>query len=275
MSKSSENVLIWIPAERSRKIPRSGLILQSRWAQDPKIANPESGDLYGYLGHVLSWHDLELPPHGNIRVWIHSLSRSRIKREFLSIQVELHGTVFPDVEPGEADARMKLAVLTSTFRSEAKLKSTLLRDLPSGQTFENHSKILDAFFESIFGKKDNVVRLIDGPSESKKKPRSSKNIELRTTAKDAILIAKLYALRTELSGSSKAAKRIHEDYGIDLATIYTAIRLCRTKGWLHKGDKGVAGGKMTQEGEEFFTNSDGPARLEKITGLRIGGDNRG
>ena len=269
MAKTSEIVRIWKPAGPNRS-GMTGLLVEPKWAEDPQVLDPKSEDLYGYLGHVLSWHNLDLATHGNIRMWIHSLSRSRNKREILSIQVEMHGAVFPDVEIKEAESRMKLAQMTTSFGSESKMKSTLLRDLPSGQAFDTHSKILDSFFESLFDSSSNVIDLNSKSGRKKGKSKDFVPPKIRTTGKDAILIAKLYALRTEMSGASRAAKRIHDDYGIDMATIYTAIRLSRSKGWLHKGDRGVAGGSMTAEGESFFLANDGPKRLEELTGIKIG-----
>lgn len=269
MAKQGEIVRIWNP-KPAGKGSQTGLLVEPKWADDPQVIDPKAEDLYGYLGHVLTWHNLEVGDHGNIRVWIHSLSRSRIKREILSIQIEMHGTVFPDVEEREAELRMMLAKRTSSFSSESKMKSTLLRDLPSGKTFELHSKILDSFFASLFDSTGNVIDLKSASGRKKGRQKDHSSIEIRTTAKDAILIAKLYALRTEMSGASRAAKRIHDEYGIQLSTIYTAIRLSRAKGWLQKGDRGVAGGVMTPEGEKFFIENNGPERLEALTGIKIG-----
>jgi hypothetical protein len=103
------------------------------------------------------------------------------------------------------------------------------------------------------------------------RPKGARKAQLKfsSTQKDAIILAKLYAIRSQ-TGTTRVAKRICEELGIETAILYTAVRIARSKGWLTDGSKGKTGGKMTAEGDAFFLANDGPARLEKITGMKLG-----
>jgi len=260
---------MWAPAKGPLK-GKSGLVVSKKWAVEAEKQSAQSNEALDYLGHVLTWHDVRIKELGNYRIWVHSLSRSKTRRDFFSMEVQRHGTVFSPVEQTEADARISLAEIVLNWASEGSMKSSLLRQLPSGQVLEDHARQIDQYLMSFMATSGNVIDFKQASGRAKGAKASTYEKAFRSTGEDSILLAKLYALRSESSGSSRVGKRICEDLGIESSVLYTAIRIARAKGWLTEGRKGIAGGTMTAEGEKYFIEKDGPARLEKITGIRIG-----
>jgi hypothetical protein len=270
MAKTNEPVAaMWAPAKGPLK-GKSGLVVSKKWAVAAENQNGESSEVLDYLGHVLTWHDVKIKEQGNFRIWVHSLSRSKTRRDFFSLEVQRHGTVFSPVEQTEADARISLAEIVLNWPSEGSMKSSLLRQLPSGQVLEDHARQIDQYLMSFLETSGNVIDFKEASGRAKGVKPSKYEKAFRSTGKDSIILAKLYALRSESAGSSRVGKRICEDLGIESSVLYTAIRIARAKGWLTEGRKGIAGGTMTALGEEYFLENDGPARLEKITGIKIG-----
>ena len=261
---------IWLPKKGPLK-GKSGLVILKKWAEEAINPKEESDDAFGYLGHVLTWHDLELKDQGNFRIWVHSLNRSKTRRDFFSLEVQRHGQFFSPVEENEANARIALAETVINWAAEGSIKSSLLRQLPSGQVLEDHARQIDQYLMTLLETSGNVIDFKQKSGKAKgAKDTKNEKTKFRSTGKDSIILAKLYAIRSESAGSSRVGKRICEDLGIDSSVLYTAIRIARAKEWLTEGRKGIAGGTMTAEGEKYFLENDGPARLEKITGIKIG-----
>lgn len=260
---------MWAPAKGPLK-GKSGLVVSKKWAVAAQNQNRESSETLDYLGHVLTWHDVKIKEQGNFRIWVHSLSRSKTRRDFFSLEVQRHGTLFSPVEQAEADARISLAEIVLNWPSEGSMKSSLLRQLPSGQVLEDHARQIDQYLMSFLETAGNVIDFKEASGRAKGFKPSKYEKAFRSTGEDSIILAKLYALRSESAGSSRVGKRICEELGIESSVLYTAIRIARAKGWLTEGRKGIAGGTMTSLGEQYFLEKDGPARLEKITGIKIG-----
>lgn len=260
---------MWGPSKGPLK-GKSGLVVSKKWAVAAQNQSGESSEVLDYLGHVLTWHDVKIKEQGNFRIWVHSLSRSKTRRDFFSLEVQRHGTVFSPVEQTEADARISLAEIVLNWPAEGSMKSSLLRKLPSGQVLEDHARQIDQYLMSFIETSGNVIDFKEASGRAKGVKPSKYEKAFRSTGKDSIILAKLYALRSESAGSSRVGKRICEDLGIESSVLYTAIRIARAKGWLTEGRKGIAGGTMTALGEQYFLENDGPARLEKITGIKIG-----
>ena len=271
MAKADQiEAVIWSPKKGPLK-GKSGLVVLKKWAEEATNPREESEDALGYLGHVLTWHDVEMKDQGNFRIWVHSLNRSKTRRDFFSLEIQRHAHFFSPVEQNEANARIALAETVLNWVSEGSIKSSLLRQLPSGQVLEDHARQIDQFLMTFLETSGNVIdfKQKTGRAKGVNESSSGKTV-FRSTGKDSIILAKLYAIRSESAGSSRVGKRICEDLGIESSVLYTAIRIARAKEWLTEGRKGIAGGTMTAEGEKYFLENDGPARLEKITGIKIG-----
>lgn len=266
MATKMPNARIWVD-ESKRGDTSAGLILEEKWAKGPVGGSAGEDESLGYLGHVITWHDVKTKDRDNFRVFVHSLSRSSSRRDFFSFEIQRHGGIHLPVTQEEADARLYLASVTSSWGGEGLIKSSLLRELPSGQLLEDHSRQIDAFLRNVLMIPLNLVVL----SEVRERPLGSRKTKhaFSSSQKDAILLAKIYAMRSE-TGTTRVAKRICEELNIETSTLYTAVRIARAKGWLTEGTKGVAGARMTEEGEAFFMKQDGPSRLEKILGRKLG-----
>ena len=258
--------VIWTD-ESSKAKGQNGLILDEKWAKSATEQSQAEPDESGYLGHVITWHDVKVGDQGNFRVFVHSLSRSSKRRDFFSFEVQRHGRIHQPVEQEEADARLYLATVATNWAGEGQIKSSLFRELPSGQVLEEHTRQIDAFIKGVLSLPSNVALLSDQRDRPKGVRRET--ISFSSSQKDAIVLAKLYAIRSE-TGTTRVAKRICEELNIESSILYTAVRIARSKGWLTEGTKGVAGARMTEEGEAFFVKHDGPTRLEKILGRKLG-----
>jgi hypothetical protein len=259
--------LIWPPLDQTSNKVNSGLILDKKRASSKGVLKPDEDGLYGYLGHVISWHDLTVGKRGNFRVFVHSLARSNVRRDVIAVEIEKHATFFMPIEQPEAQARLNLAYARSTWITENAFNSSLFRELPSGRVLEDHAREIDGYLKTLSAANPNVVSLFENVLKQRKPPKGG--WKFSSTQKDSILLAKLYAIRSQ-GGTERVGKRICEELGIETSVLYTAIRVARSKGWLAESRKGITGGTMTAEGEEFFLANDGPARLEQITGIKLG-----
>lgn len=258
--------LIWPPKDQGSKPVSSGLILDKKRASSRGVLKPDEDGLYGYLGHVISWHDLTVGERGDFRVFVHSLARSNVRRDVIAVEIEKHA-IFMPMEQQEAQARLNLAYARSTWITENAFNSSLFRELPSGRVLEDHAREIDRFLKTLSTSDPKVVSLFENGLKQRKPPKGG--WKFSSTQRDSILLAKLYAIRSQ-GGTERVGKRICEELGIETTVLYTAIRVARSKGWLAESRKGVTGGTMTSEGEEFFLSNDGPARLEEITGIKLG-----
>ena len=259
--------LIWPPIDQIGSKTKAGLILDSKNVTSSDLLKRDADGQLGFLGHVISWHDIEIGEQGRFRIFVHSLNRSDVRREVIAVEIERHASIFLPIDQKEAQARLDLAYARSAWSSEKAFNSSLFRELPSGQILEDHARQIDAYLKSLLETSGNVVNLFNTSS----KPKGARKEQLHFTSKqtDAIILAKLYAIRSQ-TGTTRVAKRICEELGIDTAVLYTAVRIARSKGWLTDGSKGKTGGAMTADGDAFFLANNGPARLEKITGMKLG-----
>ena len=259
--------LIWPPLDQTSNKVNSGLILDKKNVSAKGILNPDEDGLYGFLGHVISWHDLKVGERGNFRVFVHSLARSNVRRDVIAVEIEKHAAIFMPMEQPEAQARLNLAYARSTWITENAFNSSLFRELPSGRVLEDHAREIDGYLKTLSAADPKVVSLFENVLKQRKPPKGG--WKFSSTQKDSILLAKLYAIRSQ-GGTERVGKRICEELGIETSVLYTAIRVARSKGWLAESRKGITGGTMTAEGEEFFLANDGPVRLEEITGIMLG-----
>jgi len=266
MASKAPKAVIWMVGKGSAQ-GQNGLILEEKWAKSTALMDQGDSEDSGFLGHVITWHDVKVKEQGNFRVFVHSLSRSSKRRDFFSFEIQRHGTVHTPVTQEEAEARLHLALVATNWGGEAPIKSSLLRELPSGQILEDHARQIDAYINNNLYMPTNVAFL----SDVRDKPKGVRKeiLTFSSSQKDAILLAKLYAIRSETS-TTRVAKRLCEELNIQSSTLYTAVRIARSKGWLTEGTKGVAGARMTEEGEAFFSKNEGQARLEKILGRKLG-----
>jgi len=267
LAKAPIKAVTWPEIEKIGAHTKSGIIIDQKWAGDPSVLEKDEEGEYGYLGHVITWHDLKIGDHGNFRIFVHSLSRSNNRRDFISVELQRHGHMHMPLEQQEADARLRLAYASGAWPSERAINSSLFRELPSGQVLEDHVREIDGYLKLLHQVSNNVVSLSRGPA--KPKGERKEKLHFSSSQKDAILLAKLYAIRSQ-SGTTRVAKRICDELGIETSVLYTAVRVARSKGWLSDGRKGKAGGTMTAEGEAFFAANQGPERLEQITGMKLG-----
>ena len=263
----ASEALTWPPLDQIGPKTKAGLILDSKNVTDSDLLKRDEDGQLGFLGHVISWHDLEIGEQGRFRIFVHSLNRSDVRREIIAVEIERHASIFLPIEKKEAQARLNLAYARSAWASEKAFNSSLFRELPSGQIIEDHARQIDGYLKSLLEASGNVVNLFS----TGRPPKGARKAQFKfnSTQKDAIILAKLYAIRSQ-TGTTRVAKRICEELGIETTVLYTAVRIARTKGWLTDGRKGKTGGSMTAEGEAFFLENDGPARLEQITGMKLG-----
>ena len=93
----------------------------------------------GYPAHVLSWHEMNVPKLGNVRVWIHSKgestksdftygkeNRARVTFIFGSIEIQIQGESFSQVTENEKQLRLELARCAGHSRSTLNMSFQLL-----------------------------------------------------------------------------------------------------------------------------------------------------
>ena len=96
----------------------------------------------GYPAHVLSWHEMNVPKLGNIRVWIHSKgeainsdfaygkdNRARVAFAFGSIEIQIQGSSFAQVTENEKQLRLELAKCAPS-NTKGSVKSSNFRFIP-------------------------------------------------------------------------------------------------------------------------------------------------
>ena len=237
------------------------------------------------VSHAISWHDVAVPGHGNYRVWIHALGSAiltgfveqskglndaRLQFKIAGVEVQLQGAKFLPVTNEEKAARLNVALLQKEAPPQG-LKAALFRELPYSKIEVEHLKCMRACrmrIEEEYRKPlrltavDSIPTVIfkDGKSGSVIENAFRNRLEVTSTKADSIVIAKMYS---ELSktGGSNIVKQICVNLDVESQTIYAALRVARSQGWLSASGKGKSGGTLTKEGETYFIDSGGPAKL--------------
>jgi len=73
------------------------------------------------------------------------------------------------------------------------------------------------------------------------------------------------------SGSSNIVKQICIDLDVESKTIYAALRVARSQGWLTASGKGKSGGTLTKMGEKSFKELNGDITLTNWLSRSRGG----
>ena len=237
------------------------------------------------VSHAISWHDVVIPDYGNYRVWIHALGSAiltdfverfkgpidaRLQFKIAGVEVQLQGAKFLPVTNEEKVARLNIALLQKDAPSQG-LKAALFRELPYSKIEVEHQKCMRACrirIEEEYRKPlrltavDSIPTIIfkDGKSGSVFEKAVRNRLEVSSTKADSIVIAKIYSELSKI-GSSNIVKQICVDLDVESQTIYAALRVARSQGWLSASGKGKSGGTLTKEGETYFIDSAGPAKL--------------
>ena len=237
------------------------------------------------ISHAISWHDVVVPEHGNYRVWIHAVGTAiltefverskgridaRLQFKIAAIEVQAQSAKFPPVTNEEKVARLSVASLQNDLPTQV-FKAALFRELPFSKIEDEHLKCIRACRLRIEAEQSKPLRLKaadsvqtiifkDGKSKSPFERELRERLEVTSTKVDSIVIAKIYS---ELSkaGSRNIVKQICIDLDLDSQTIYAALRVSRSQGWLSTSGKGKSGGTLTAEGEKFFIQSGGQVKL--------------
>ena len=231
----------------------------------------------GYIAHAISWHDIQLPARGNLRIWMHSHGRpnpaiSTLKTsavlgsetlfQLISLTIQSVGKNFPPVAKPEWEKFLELA-MNSSVQDVKTLQGSLFRDFPFTQLEEDHQAAINACQAFLRREKNrrlkqagatpNFLQFPGGkirPVNAERKP----NVEIDSSQATAIMIAKLYSEHSKL-GTAKLVKYIAHEIGVSSDKIYSALRVARAHGWLTSQGQGRNGGELTAKGEkEFDTN---------------------
>lgn len=242
----------------------------------------------GYPAHVLSWHEMNVPKLGNIRVWIHSKgdvtngdfsygkdNRARVGFSFGSIEIQIQGESFAPITETEKQLRLDLA-RCAPKNTQGSVKSSNFRFIPVGQLEVDHMQCIKACYDNNkfavgtgirIVKSDKTPTLIFKNGVIQKEKSGSiyeKNVmKFRSTQNYAIAIAKLYSDLSRI-GTQKIIKQISVDTRLPSENIYTALRVARGQGWLTSNGVGKAGGTLSTSGVEAFEKLEGEKILKSL-----------
>ena len=242
----------------------------------------------GYPAHVLSWHEMNVPKLGNVRVWIHSKgestksdftygkeNRARVTFIFGSIEIQIQGESFSQVTENEKQLRLELA-RCAPANTNGSVKSSNFRFIPVGQLEVDHMQCIKACYDKNkfvipsgirIVKSDKTPTLLFKDGIIQKEGSASlveKNITtFRSTQNFAIAIAKLYSDLSQI-GTQKIIKQISIDTGLTSENIYTSLRVARGQGWLTSNGVGKAGGSLSTTGLEAFKKFEGEKTLKSL-----------
>jgi hypothetical protein len=245
--------------------------------------------------HAISWHDVVVPELGNYRVWVHAIgsgllndfvdqskSRVDVRMQFkiAGMEVEAHGDKFLPVSSDEKMARLKVASLRKDVPSQG-FRAALFRELPYSKIEAEHLKCMRACrikIEEEFRKPlrlsavDSVSTIIfkEGKSGSPFEKAIRNRLEIDSTKAHSIAIAMIYSELSK-SGSSNIVKQICIDLDVESKTIYAALRVARSQGWLTASGKGKSGGTLTKMGEKSFKELNGDITLRDWLSRGSGG----
>ena len=242
----------------------------------------------GFPAHVLSWHEMNVPKLGNIRVWIHSKgistqseltfgkdNRARVTFSFGSIEIQIQGETFSQVTENEKQLRLELASCAPAGTHNS-VRSSNFRFIPVGQLEVDHMKCIKACYDKNkfvipsgirIVKSDKTPTLIFKDGIIQREESGSlfeQNIKsFRSTQNFAIAIAKLYSDLSQI-GTQKIIKQISIDTGLSSENIYTSLRVARGQGWLTSNGVGKAGGSLSATGLVAFKKMEGNKTLMSL-----------
>lgn len=242
----------------------------------------------GYPFHVLSWHEMNVPKLGNVRVWIHSKgeisrsdfaygkdSRSRVTFTFGSLEIQIHGAEFSSISETEKQLRLELAAC-APIKTIGSVKSSNFRFIPVGQLEIDHMQCIKACYDRNKFEIDTKIRLVKSDKTPtlvfkngvinampQTKNNKSKERKFRATQENAIAIAKLYSDLTKI-GTQKVIKQISIDTGLSSQSIYTALRIARGQKWLTSEGVGKTGGVLSDAGIKAFRESNGSETISRL-----------
>mgnify|MGYP000005708004 FL=1 len=245
--------------------------------------------------HAISWHDVVVPELGNYRVWVHAIgsgllnefldrskSRVDVRMQFkiAGLEVDAQGEKFLPISNDEKIARLKVASLKKEAPAQG-FRASLFRELPYSKIEVEHLKCMRAYrmkIEEEFRKPlrlsavDSVstITFKDGKSGSPFEKAFRNKLEIDSTKADSIAIAMIYSELSK-SGSSNIVKQICVDLDVESTTIYAALRVARSQGWLTASGKGKSGGTLTKLGEKAFKELDGDITLTNWLSRSRGG----
>ena len=245
--------------------------------------------------HAISWHDVVIPELGNYCVWIHAIgsgllnefvdrskSRVDVRMQFkiAGVEVQAHIDKFLPVSNEEKVARLHVASLQKDAPSQG-FRAALFRELPYSKIEIEHLKCMRACRMKIEDEYRKPLRLSavdsvstitfkDGKSGSPFEKALRNRLEIVSTKADSIAIAMIYSELSK-SGSSNIVKQICVDLDVESTTIYAALRVARSQGWLTASGKGKSGGTLTKMGEKAFKELDGDITLTNWLSRSRGG----
>lgn len=222
----------------------------------------------------LTWHD-RLP----YRIWIHSrLTDTGYKQA--GVEVEWLGPKSTVISDAEYKFRLDLAAMRAGALDTSELGPSTFRNIALGQLLEEHAKLITTQRANRIriGKRNiNLVKdyelekFPDVTIEFKMhkeatKPRNA----LGATNRDSVLIAYVYAEQCA-NGSKMPALLTANVLGIEVKTVYVAVRTARKKGWLSESVSGSAKGELTSDGLKEFKKIGGQALYEEYISGIVGG----
>ena len=210
----------------------------------------------------ISWHNVTLGDVQSYRIWVTSAQGEHNNQFVTGIEMQMQPSGFTAISEAERKARLNLASMASSLRAMRSVSAEEVRGIQSGKLLEMHSRLISQFL--AMDDQSKPLKLVS-EQETQSMPLSKiesamqKHVasvgELRSTKGDALYAAAIYSY-LGTSGSSKLAKRTAEFLGVDLVTVYSAIRVARANKWLTANAKGVSGGRITDNGlEALFISS--------------------
>jgi hypothetical protein len=204
---------------------------------------------------VLSWHNVSLGKGGNFRIWVSSFGQGANARVVQGFHVERMGETFRPISAGEYSARYELLKYQDPSLEEGFITSEAIRRLGVGAILEVHSRALTQYIDKRYAKPLSAVEdylenyFLYSMQREKSKITAESSKKIKSTNADAIFVTAVYAYLAANGGSSRLVKRTAQTLGIDSSTVYTAVRIARSKNWLTTLGKGVAGGTLSPTGE--------------------------
>jgi hypothetical protein len=196
--------------------------------------------------------------------------KSRLQFKIVAIEVQSQAEKFSPV--GNDEKLVRLAVVSVQKEAPAQtFRSTLFRGLPYGKIEAEHIRCMRAFRLRIDEEYRKPLRLASvdtvptitfkyGRSGSPYESSLQNRLEIASTKSDSIAIAKIYSEFCK-SGATNIVKQICVDLDVDSKTIYSALRVARSQGWLTTSGKGKSGGVLTKEGDKAFKDLRGEIKL--------------
>ena len=205
---------------------------------------------------VITWHNVSLGKGGNFRIWVTSHGVGANARVVQGFNIERQGASFRPISIREYEVRYDLLRYQDPSIGEGYITSESIRKLKIGSILEVHSRALVQYMDKVFNKPLSPVEdylenyfLFSSLREKSKLPKESAR-KIKSTNADAIFVTAVYAYLASNGGSSRLVKRTAQTLGIDSDTVYTAVRIARSKNWLTTMGKGIAGGTLSPTGQQ-------------------------